>query len=636
MADNNSIKTPHTSRERKQLGLRKQAGKRQRPEDRDRRKGDRREKWDRRLPERRFAPGEYIFREGDKPDYGFVVVSGKVSIDKLTGNAYEHIIDINPGGLFGEMCIIDEGPRNTSAVAKEDTIVREVNKTALMNYFSSSPNVAIDAMKRLLVNYVRTTNKSLEVDIFNVAKDGESISQAQENKDDENIKHFQKMEILAYKSEDNRYIIDEFQNPADAIMKKRVPPVIRWTFITIFGFFASFILWASFSIIDVTLSAPSKLTTTVPTIDVQSGDASVVREVNISLGQYIQKGKVIAVLDPTLNNADLAKMQNEFDLLTEQIKRLNFEIQGEGIDSAKDINNQVHQDIFISRFNEYQSKRESLQISIRKARSGLEAAKGKLSIASLNLEQAELEYQKQQRLVKENIVHPNVLQESAFAVKKAETEVGNARIEEKIAKQNLSSSNYELSNYSNGRLKQLNEELSVTLQKHDSLYEDLIKIQHKRKNVEILAPTSGTILNMDKLYVSSIVSAGDVVATLVPTDAPLMVEMDIEPQSISNVVVGHEVSVKLTALPYLKHGDLSAKISYISEDTVDTSINGDQGIYFRARATIVKNRLINLPPGFHLIPGLQANGDIKISKRRLITYFLYPVIRTLETSFVEP
>jgi len=569
MADNNSIKTPHTSRERKQLGLRKQAGKRQRPEDRDRRKGDRREKWDRRLPERRFAPGEYIFREGDKPDYGFVVVSGKVSIDKLTGNAYEHIIDINPGGLFGEMCIIDEGPRNTSAVAKEDTIVREVNKTALMNYFSSSPNVAIDAMKRLLVNYVRTTNKSLEVDIFNVAKDGESISQAQENKDDENIKHFQKMEILAYKSEDNRYIIDEFQNPADAIMKKRVPPVIRWTFITIFGFFASFILWASFSIIDVTLSAPSKLTTTVPTIDVQSGDASVVREVNISLGQYIQKGKVIAVLDPTLNNADLAKMQNEFDLLTEQIKRLNFEIQGEGIDSAKDINNQVHQDIFISRFNEYQSKRESLQISIRKARSGLEAAKGKLSIASLNLEQAELEYQKQQRLVKENIVHPNVLQESAFAVKKAETEVGNARIEEKIAKQNLSSSNYELSNYSNGRLKQLNEELSVTLQKHDSLYEDLIKIQHKRKNVEILAPTSGTILNMDKLYVSSIVSAGDVVATLVPTDAPLMVEMDIEPQSISNVVVGHEVSVKLTALPYLKHGDLSAKISYISEDTVD-------------------------------------------------------------------
>jgi len=174
------------------------------------------------------------------------------------------------------------------------------------------------------------------------------------------------------------------------------------------------------------------------------------------------------------------------------------------------------------------------------------------------------------------------------------------------------------------------------MQKAHALHEDLIKLKHKRENLHIIAPVTGVVLELEKLFVTAIVSSGDIVATLVPTNVPLTVEMDIEPQSISNVAVGNEVSVKLTALPYQKHGDLSATISYMSEDTVNTSINGESGVFFRARARIESNNLRKLPAEFRLIPGIQVSADIRTGKRRLITYFLYPVIRTIETSFVEP
>lgn len=138
------------------------------------------------------------------------------------------------------------------------------------------------------------------------------------------------------------------------------------------------------------------------------------------------------------------------------------------------------------------------------------------------------------------------------------------------------------------------------------------------------------------MFVGAIVSTGQVVTTLVPTNVPLTVEMDIDPKSISNLKLGNEVSIKLSALPYQKHGDLSGKITFVSEDTVDKSITGEAGTFYRARADITANNLVDLPPDFNLVPGMQLNGDVRVGKRRMITYFLYPIIRTLDTSFQEP
>ena len=34
--------------------------------------------------------------------------------------------------------------------------------------------------------------------------------------------------------------------------------------------------------------------------------------------------------------------------------------------------------------------------------------------------------------------------------------------------------------------------------------------------------------------------------------------------------------------------------------------------------------------------GFGLTGDIRAGRRRLVTYFIYPIIRTIETSFSEP
>ena len=96
------------------------------------------------------------------------------------------------------------------------------------------------------------------------------------------------------------------------------------------------------------------------------------------------------------------------------------------------------------------------------------------------------------------------------------------------------------------------------------------------------------------------------------------------------------VKIQLNALPAQKHGELKGKLIYVSADTVDKNVDGNSGNFYRARAQITENELKDTPPGFNLMPGMKVSGKFRVGKRRLITYFIYPLIRTLGNSFAEP
>ena len=89
-------------------------------------------------------------------------------------------------------------------------------------------------------------------------------------------------------------------------------------------------------------------------------------------------------------------------------------------------------------------------------------------------------------------------------------------------------------------------------------------------------------------------------------------------------------------MPAQKHGELKGKLIYVSADTVDKDVDGNSGNFYRARAQITENELKDTPAGFNLMPGMKVSGKFRVGKRRLITYFIYPLIRTLGNSFAEP
>ena len=72
----------------------------------------------------------------------------------------------------------------------------------------------------------------------------------------------------------------------------------------------------------------------------------------------------------------------------------------------------------------------------------------------------------------------------------------------------------------------------------------------------------------------------------------------------------------------------------ISENTLNKN-EQQQLSYYRARIQI-SGKLKNVSSDFRLIPGMEAQCEIKCDRRRVIEYILYPLIKALDETAKEP
>jgi uncharacterized membrane protein len=91
-----------------------------------------------RLAERRLSAGELLFREGDPGDVLYVVAEGEIEIFLGTGTREQRLRLLGPGSYLGELALLDDVPRSTSAratrpawllVGSRDLVMAEVLST---------------------------------------------------------------------------------------------------------------------------------------------------------------------------------------------------------------------------------------------------------------------------------------------------------------------------------------------------------------------------------------------------------------------------------------------------------------------------------------------------------------------------
>jgi CRP/FNR family cyclic AMP-dependent transcriptional regulator len=108
------------------------------------------------VPLQRFAAGDKIFVTEDEAKAMYVVRTGRVHI-MASGVVLETIV---PGGLFGEMALIDGAPRSATAVAAEDTEVAPIDRNAFLFMVRQSPDFALEVMS-VLAARIRRMNEQL-------------------------------------------------------------------------------------------------------------------------------------------------------------------------------------------------------------------------------------------------------------------------------------------------------------------------------------------------------------------------------------------------------------------------------------------------------------------------------------------
>lgn len=68
-----------------------------------------------------YAGGETIVREGDTGTALYVIVRGRVRVERGTGPQSAALTELGPGDFFGELALIEDHPRSASVVALDET-----------------------------------------------------------------------------------------------------------------------------------------------------------------------------------------------------------------------------------------------------------------------------------------------------------------------------------------------------------------------------------------------------------------------------------------------------------------------------------------------------------------------------------
>src|SRR5271165_6972103 len=108
-----------------------------------------------------FKGGETIISEGDEGDTAFFIVTGSVEVTIGHGPEARSVGTLTTGEVFGEMCLIEPGPRSATVKAADDVECLAATYEEFIEAIELHPERAVGFMKTL-VRRLRQMNELLE------------------------------------------------------------------------------------------------------------------------------------------------------------------------------------------------------------------------------------------------------------------------------------------------------------------------------------------------------------------------------------------------------------------------------------------------------------------------------------------
>ncbi len=428
--------------------------------------------------------------------------------------------------------------------------------------------------------------------------------------------------------------IIEFQPDALEIRNERLSPAVRFCVWLPVVTVVLALVWSILAKVDVVVQGGGKLVTNESTIVMKPLERSVIKKINVKIGDVVKKDQILITFDPAINRAEADRLGNEIRALNAQLERLRAEFLDRPYTGGRDQFEKWQLAIYKQRQEYYKEKiryynETLLQIkaSIKSRKDNLAKQKERLAAVQKLEDMFKNLHSKKAASLKELI---------QMSISRMEMEASVDELENSILELNhrLGTTNAELNSFIQEWRNQLSENMVTVDRNLTSVKKEHDKIARLIEYVYLRAPCEAVVHEIASFSPGSAVQEAEALITLIPLGKDIELEGEIRPQDISKVKVGSNARIKLTAYPFQKYGTLEGVVRNISENTLNKN-EQQQLSYYRARIQI-SGKLKNVSSDFRLIPGMEAQCEIKCDRRRVIEYILYPLIKALDETAKEP
>ncbi len=461
-----------------------------------------------------------------------------------------------------------------------------------------------------------------------------------------------------------QWLTDRFESPDQvkrstyafmpaALEVQETPPspigrAIIWTIVILF---IVAVIWGIVGKMDVVAVAPGKIIPSGRVKTIQPLEIGKVKAIHVQEGQAVDAGEPLITLDSTATQADADRLQQQLStaqthlirqqlfhrLLGEKTLPDNWQVNSkqqleeQAPDTVANETTAQHR-LLVEQISEYQYRRETLDNELTKRQAERQRAQATITKLERTLPLISERTQSLEKLMQKQMVardqyleleQERIEQEQDLLALQAQYQELSAAIKTTQSQLNTLKAEMQKNNLA---------ELNETQQQIAALEQELIKAKQRNRQQIITSPITGAVQQLAVHTIGGVVTPAQELMLIVPRESSLEVEALILNKDIGFVEAGQIAEVKIDTFNFTKYGTIDAEITHLSNDAISDE---NLGLVYMAKVLIektqmqVNQRLVNLGPG------MSVTVEVKTGKRRIIEYFLSPLLRYKSESIRE-
>lgn len=368
------------------------------------------------------------------------------------------------------------------------------------------------------------------------------------------------------------------------------------------------VLWLFFGKADVVVSARGKIIPDGETKIIQPLEVGVIKKILIKEGDYVQKGETLMEIDPSTTEPELESLKANLGYINIERQRLKA-ASGTGSfgkvdsDSAQtqkslyqasvaDLNNQLQ-----AKYAEIRSINEEIN-NYRKQLAINSEKERRMSSVSDIIARNDLD-----KVHAENVEYRSKIQELQH--QRAQNQKDADHIRTQFSTQNLN-------------------ELADRDKKATELGANIKEIEFRNRKQVIVSPVDGYVNTLFIHTVGGVVTPAQKLVSVVPKEAPLVVKATVMNKDIGFIREKMPVLVKIDTFEYQKYGIINGVVKEVSKDSIEDQKLGQ---VYDVYITPLNKTLMVEGKETPITTGMSLTAEIKVNKRRIIEFFIYPMIK---------
>ncbi len=423
-----------------------------------------------------------------------------------------------------------------------------------------------------------------------------------------------------------------------------VARVMMWILVSIIVFT---LLWACIGKMDVIVTAQGKIVPQAQVKIIQPLEKGIVKAIYVKDGQLVMKEELLLELDQSVTQTDienlahqlkvaqlmLAQHQTVYNLLTShEFIEMRFDevlIQSHGF---SEMEQESLKQLVWRKWQVYVAEINRLEANVNVAKAELNAAQEQIKMLTQTVP-----------IIREQNKMYHALHQSDFASKAEYLQSQKDLIEkEQLLAQsnatyaqlqaNLASHISELKRVKADYFAQSLESIEMAKKDVNILSKELTKYELMQREQSLKAPITGYIHNLAVHTLGAVVTSAQMLMQIIPKASPLEVNATIPNKDIGYLHEGQKVRIKVDTYPFTEYGFLTGKILEITDDAIEDE---RLGLVFKIMVSLDQNTLQKGNSSFAIRPGMSVIVEVKTHERRIIEYFLSPLVKAFKESLHE-